>query len=452
MHAPAPGPGIDHAAEPTGPQPPRAPRQRLVGSLLLLLTALVAVTAALLAFLLAALLSSDVAVLAAAALAALAGVGYAVAGPAARRLAPRRTGHLRIGVAAGLALLVGSLAAVTVFRPTGQSATTPQPAADTRYWDLPTGSRIAYRHVPATGQRRSTPVVILHGGPALPEPLSDHPAAVLARDGFDVYVYHQVGSGRSSRLADVRGYTVRRHVDDLEAIRIRLGSERIVLLGHSWGASLAAAYLHVHPQHVARVVFEAPGPLWAPAFRQFQDLNAIDRLPSDARARLAVQDRARRSRNLTARSLTLTALSLVNPNAARDLVDDPEADGLLQANIAGPSLGRCTVDAPIPLEGVGYYASQLTLVDTLRLPDPRPELRHATAPALVLRGSCDYVAWEVAREFRDTIPGTVLIPVPGAGHYLHLDQPESYLRAVRSFLLEQPLPAPPYTADTPPVG
>src|SRR3712207_2805724 len=64
----------------------------------------------------------------------------------------------------------------------------------------------------------------------------------LAGDGFNVYVYDEVGSGRSSRLEDPRGYTLERDVADLEAIREEIGAKRLVLIGHSYGGTLAAAY------------------------------------------------------------------------------------------------------------------------------------------------------------------------------------------------------------------
>jgi len=34
-----------------------------------------------------------------------------------------------------------------------------------------------------------------------------------------------------------------------------------VLLGDSWGATLAANYMAAHPQRVARVIFTSPGPM-----------------------------------------------------------------------------------------------------------------------------------------------------------------------------------------------
>jgi pimeloyl-ACP methyl ester carboxylesterase len=48
-------------------------------------------------------------------------------------------------------------------------------------------------------------------------------------EGFDVYAYDQLGDGRSQRLSDVRGCTVARHVAGLEAIRVLLGREKLIL-------------------------------------------------------------------------------------------------------------------------------------------------------------------------------------------------------------------------------
>ena len=74
--------------------------------------------------------------------------------------------------------------------------------------------------------------------------------ASLAQRGFDVYVYDQTGSGLSARLNDPRAYTVARHVADLEAIRQTIGAARMILIGDSWGATLAANYIAAHPDRV----------------------------------------------------------------------------------------------------------------------------------------------------------------------------------------------------------
>lgn len=102
----------------------------------------------------------------------------------------------------------------------------PEPLAGMEYWSLPTGSRLAYVHVPEMGDTKPTPIVFLHGGPGFLILESDVEFySQLAQDGYDVYLYDQVGSGRSSRLEDVLEYTTVRHVMDLEAIRTELGAD-----------------------------------------------------------------------------------------------------------------------------------------------------------------------------------------------------------------------------------
>jgi proline iminopeptidase len=87
------------------------------------------------------------------------------------------------------------------------------------YWDLPTGSHIAYRHVPAPGEARQPALVFLHGGPGayIVARFDDSPDwwRQLASLGFDVFAYDQVGSGLSARLKDPTQYTIARHVADL---------------------------------------------------------------------------------------------------------------------------------------------------------------------------------------------------------------------------------------------
>ena len=55
--------------------------------------------------------------------------------------------------------------------------------------------------------------------------------------------YDQAGSGLSGFLPHLRDYTVARSVADLEAIRQKIGVDKMILIGHSWGSTLAASYM-----------------------------------------------------------------------------------------------------------------------------------------------------------------------------------------------------------------
>jgi proline iminopeptidase len=287
-------------------------------------------------------------------------------------------------------------------------------------------------HVPAAGAPRLHPVVLLHGGPGTPGAGAGAVARTIAGLGFDVYSYDQLGAGRSQRLSDPAGYTVARNVAGLEAVRRTLGARQLVLVGTSWGATLAAAYLAAHPDRVAGAVFVSPGALWSPAWTAEGEGDIWDRVPPGLERRV---EEITASSRLTAMQLLLQA----DPEAARALVGDEEVDALFAEVVRTvASAGTCDPTAELGYTGgrPGFYANQLVAADELRRTDPRPALRGVSVPALVLRGECDYKRPGIAAEYAATLPGAALREAPGAGHLIRADQPEAYDRALVDFLDE----------------
>lgn len=102
------------------------------------------------------------------------------------------------------------------------------------------------------------PLVLVHGylcGSALwllnLEALSKHRR---------VYSVDMLGFGKSSRppFSTDAHWTERQLVQGLESWRKKVGLERFVLLGHSMGGFVAAAYALRHPQHVVHLIIEDP--------------------------------------------------------------------------------------------------------------------------------------------------------------------------------------------------
>lgn len=135
---------------------------------------------------------------------------------------------------------------------------------DYSFWQLSTGSVICYTYLPSSlNNRQACPVIYLHGGPGggISQRVIDD-LKPLCNDGFDLYFYDQVGSGRSGRLSNISEYTVQRHVDDLDEIINTIGKEKVILIGQSWGALLAASYLAEHHEKIEKVIFTSPGPIY----------------------------------------------------------------------------------------------------------------------------------------------------------------------------------------------
>jgi proline iminopeptidase len=107
-------------------------------------------------------------------------------------------------------------------------------------------------HVEECGNPRGFPALFLHGGPG------SHTRA-LHRRFFDpqfyrIALFDQRGCGRSTPLGCTLENTTRHLVADIEALRRRLGFDRVMLFGGSWGSALALAYAIAHPDVVAGMV------------------------------------------------------------------------------------------------------------------------------------------------------------------------------------------------------
>ncbi|MGW3496636.1 alpha/beta fold hydrolase [Streptomyces sp. NPDC001020] len=413
--------------------------RRLTGGALLLLAIPLTPFVATAGFLATAFVTTSVPALALAALAFSALASGLLGRAAFALLGLERRPGLRAAafLSVGLTVAVAVLASVTIFRP--MPTTTAAPALPgVKFWNLPTGSRIAYVHASAAGKARPTPVIFLHGGPGTPGEGMPTGGRELASDGFDVYSYDQLGAGRSTRLRDITGYTVARQVADLEAIRRTLGADRIILVGQSWGGSLAAQYLAAHSKHVAKAVFTSPGALWGHEYPGSTAGEPWNRLAPAQKARL---DRLNSNPRLLAASLLLQ----INPGAAHALVGDREVDHWLhEVALQGKDSTSCKGALPTRAHNnpQGFYSNQMTRKDFEQLPDPRPILRTAHVPSLIMRGECDFIKPVVTAEYQRTLPDSKFVTVKGAGHSISRGQPRLYTALLRAFLLGKPLPEP----------
>jgi proline iminopeptidase len=142
--------------------------------------------------------------------------------------------------------------------------------------------RVSSRHsiyFEQCGNPAGLPAIAVHGGPG-------GGASAEMRRFFDPRRYRTIltdqrGCGRSTPFADVEENTTWDLVEDMERLRERLGIEKWLVFGGSWGSTLALAYATKHADRVAALVLRGVFLLQADEIRWFYQ-DGASRLFPDA--------------------------------------------------------------------------------------------------------------------------------------------------------------------------
>lgn len=248
-------------------------------------------------------------------------------------------------------------------------------------------------------------VVFLHGGWG-----GDHEDLLNGflplADELRLTFYDQRGSLRSP--CDSLP-TAADHVADLEALRVALGEERLLLVGHSMGTWLAMAYAEAYPERIAGLALLAP--VWPTP-----DAPETESAPRWERPDVAGE---------------LARHGLELPRRRED-------------GARGWSINHRIIFAAVNLHDVTKwrevrppwaYATPAANSAASSMPDDydfRPALAALDAPVLVVQGDDDFLP---PATWAPEVEGVVLETVTGAGHTLYVDRPDAVRSIVRAFAL-----------------
>lgn len=323
-----------------------------------------------------------------------------------------------------LLTLAASLPFVGCARPAASPDPAERPAASVRsgardgaregHIDAGDGVALFYRTV----GRGADTVVVLHGGPGFPSGYLAPDLEPLADDRVLLF-YDQRGTGRSTVVADSAALVAERYADDLEAVRRHFGLRRLTLLGHSWGAGVAALHAARYPGRIGRLLVVGPIPATRGYFTQaFADLEA--RRDTATRRRIG----------------ELRATRLADPG------DPARCRAYYAAWFAHyfadtAALRRTRGDFCAGSREA--LANKVHGVDRATMPslgdwDWRPALRTIDAPALVIHGTEEFIPVPGAREWAAALPNGRLLLLEGSGHFPYLEVPGPFFAAADAFL------------------
>jgi proline iminopeptidase len=110
-------------------------------------------------------------------------------------------------------------------------------------------------YVESVGRADGIPAVYLHGGPGSGcQP--DH-RRLFDPERFQAVLFDQRGAGRSRPKGRREDNTLPHLIADMETIRKKFGLKRWMIVGGSWGATLALAYAQAYPRRVSGIVLRA---------------------------------------------------------------------------------------------------------------------------------------------------------------------------------------------------
>jgi proline iminopeptidase len=107
-------------------------------------------------------------------------------------------------------------------------------------------------YVEECGNPHGIPVLVIHGGPGAGSDASMR--RFFDTTHYRIILFDQRGAGRSTPHAELEDNTTQHLIGDMEAIRERLGIERWMLFGGSWGSTLSLAYAETHPGRVLAMI------------------------------------------------------------------------------------------------------------------------------------------------------------------------------------------------------
>lgn len=290
-------------------------------------------------------------------------------------------------------------------------------------WQVEPGIVLAHESI---GAGRN--VLLVHGGPGIaPEGMAPAFQALAAE--FRVHQYAQRGSGSSTRPFEDHAWSentgeniallegrlgIGAQLADIERLRQRLGDEKLLLVGHSYGALLAALYAAEMPQRVEALVLIAPADLivFPSQFEGFYD-TVEARLPAERRGAFEAW-----------KTSYFDVVGVFEHSTEELLAQDlqfvsffQEAMGELPERPRAEAIGPWHVRAQFFSLGMRHDWSEF--------------LGAIEAPTLIVHGGQDLQPIGVAEQYRDAIAGAELQTIEGSGHFpqsSHASQLASLLR------------------------
>jgi proline iminopeptidase len=267
-------------------------------------------------------------------------------------------------------------------------------------------------HYKTVGQ--GAPLLLLSGGPGFDVDYMMPVAQELSR-WYQCILLEQRGTGRSQpKTLTPETLNLKLMVDDIEAVRTQLKSDRFTLLGHSWGGMLAMAYTARYPDHVKSLILVSSGGMDSSFGNVFLDNITVRASANDRQRIQAAQAALARASDVQAAYLDF--FRLVVPLYFFD------RQGGEEFIAAGTK------------ESFHPQMAQLLERDYRNHYHVRNQLGSFLGPALIIQGHQDPIPEGTALQTNAVLKNSELVFLDQCGHFPWLEQPKAFYAKIQGFL------------------
>jgi len=274
------------------------------------------------------------------------------------------------------------------------------------------GYRIFYR---SFGTPLKGTVLCLHGGPGATH---DYLLALadLAKEGYRVVFYDQLGCGRSEVPKDRQLFVPERYVEEVEAFRKRMELGKIHIIGSSWGGMLAIAYALKYQSNM-RSMTTVGGLHSIPMTTREMD-RMKKALPKEVRTTMAKYEALGDYDNPT----YAEAVMVFYKKHLCRLEKWPKELTYSLGHISRPVYH--TMNGP----------NEFTIIGNIRYWDVTDRLASIKVPTLVLTGEYDEVSPKVGMALHRKIRGSEFMVFPGCSHTPFWEDRKAFMKEESRFL------------------
>jgi proline iminopeptidase len=267
----------------------------------------------------------------------------------------------------------------------------------------------------STNADTSAGFILCHGGPGFWDTLGPIADLLVEYGHGPVIRWDQRGGGRSEHQGP---YTLGRFIADLDTVRAAHGLDRVTVVGHSWGASLALNYAWDHPERMRSLIYIAGAGLsWGGDWRRQFNVNFLKAMAPNA-----------------AKFAALAALE--RPTAGQQR----EADMLhLLIDLHDQARGRRHVEQLLSPYFLTDPDVSPTLTAELRALNEADLIKRtralpASMPTLIVDGARDLRPRWAADSLAEALPNATRVTLEASGHLPWLDEPAAFAAALREFV------------------